>query len=161
MRTSSLWFVLALASCGKDQAKATDQKPATPAPAPAPTTVQIFVNDAPVGTIAMEQLKLWPRLDALVPSSARHLGSWQDLTFKASNAAPLHQPSASYPDFVPALFPGDDGKPSFALFDPGGARRARQARGGAPRTTSRRSRLSSPRAATARTSKATPPTPTR
>jgi hypothetical protein len=119
MRTSSLWFVLALASCGKDPSKAADQKAAPPAPpAPAPTTVQIFVNDAPVGTIAMEQLKLWPRLDALVPSSARHLGSWQDLTFKASDAAPLHQPSASYPDFVPALFPGDDGKPSFALFDP-------------------------------------------
>jgi hypothetical protein len=118
MRTSSLWFVLALASCGKDQAKASEQKPAATAPAPAPATVQIFVNDAPVGTIAVEQVKLWPRLDALVPTSARHLGSWEDLTFKATNAAPLHKPSANYPDFVPALFPGADGKPSFALFDP-------------------------------------------
>lgn len=115
MRTSSLWVVLALASCGKDKAK-TDDKP--PVPAPAPATVQIFVNDAQVGTVALDQLKLWPRLDALVPSSARHLGSWQDLTFKSATSAPLHTPSANYPDYVPALFPGDDGKASFAMFDP-------------------------------------------
>ncbi|MBV8758702.1 MAG: hypothetical protein JO257_15555 [Deltaproteobacteria bacterium] len=122
MRTSSLIVVLALAGCSgkKDQPKASEPVgSAGSAAAPAASaSVQIFVNDAPVGTIAIEQIKLWPRLDALVPTSARHLGSWQDLTFKAANPQPLHAPSASYPDFVPALFPGDDGKPAFGLFDP-------------------------------------------
>jgi len=123
MRTSSLWVVVALASCSgkKDQPKPEpvgSGSAAPVAPAPAPASVQIFVNDAVVGTIAIEQIKLWPRLDALVPTSARHLGSWQELTFKAAKPEALHQPSASYPDYVPALFPGEDGKPSFGLFDP-------------------------------------------
>ncbi len=120
MRTSSLLVVVALAGCGskkeKEQPKTTE--PAGSGSGSATASVQIFVDDAPVGTIALEQIKLWPRVDALVPTSARHLGSWQDLTFKAANPQPLHQPSASFPDYVPALFPGDDGKPSFGLFDP-------------------------------------------
>jgi len=121
MRTSSLWVVVALASCsGKKQPPKTTEPAGSgsSAAAPAPASVQIFVNDAAVGTIAIEQIKLWPRVDALVPTSARHLGSWQELTFKAAKPEPLHQPSASYPDYVPALFPGDDGKPAFGLFDP-------------------------------------------
>src|SRR3569623_655043 len=123
MLTSSLCVVVALASCSgkKDQPKPEpvgSGSAAPVAPAPAPASVQIFVNDAVVGTIAIEQIKLWPRLDALVPTSARHLGSWQELTFKAAKPEALHQPSASYPDYVPALFPGEDGKPSFGLFDP-------------------------------------------
>ena len=120
MRTSSLWIVVALASCSgkKDQPKSEPVGSGSAAAAPAPASVQIFVNDAVVGTIAIEQIKLWPRVDALVPTSARHLGSWQDLTFKSAKPETLHQPSASYPDYVPALFPGDDGKPSFGLFDP-------------------------------------------
>ena len=119
MRTSSLVLVLALASCGKDPAKASEAPPPTP-PVAAPATVQIFVNEAVVGTIALDQVKLWPRLDALVPTSARHLGSWDDVYLhgKAPKPTELHKPSASYPDYVPALFPGEDGKPAFGLFDP-------------------------------------------
>jgi hypothetical protein len=119
MRTSSLCLVLALAACGKDKAKAAAPPPA-PAPAAAPTTVQIFVDDAAVGTIALEQVKLWPRLDSLVPTSARHLGSWQDVYLHGATPKPteLHKPSTSYPDYVPALFPGEDGKPAFGMFDP-------------------------------------------
>ncbi len=118
MRTSSL--VLALAGCGKDQAKASEAPPPPPQPAAAPTTVQIFVDDASVGTIALEQIKLWPRLDGLVPTSARHLGSWDDVYLHGKTPKPtdLHKPSTSYPDYVPALFPGEDGKPAFGLFDP-------------------------------------------
>jgi hypothetical protein len=121
MRICCLCVVAALASCGKHEPKASEHTGSAGSAAtatPVQQSVQIFVNDAPVGTIAIEQVKLWPRLDALVPTSARHLGSWQDLTFKSASPAPLHQPSASYPDDVPALFPGDDGKPSFGLFDP-------------------------------------------
>jgi hypothetical protein len=118
MRISSLCFVLALAGCGKDQAKASEPPPA-PAPA-ATSSVQIFVDDAAVGTIALDQVKLWPRVDSLVPTSARHLGSWQDVYLRGKGPKPteLHKPTASYPDFVPALFPGADGKPAFGLFDP-------------------------------------------
>jgi hypothetical protein len=120
MRISSLCFVLALASCGKDQAKASEAQPTPPPAAPATPTVQLFVDDAPVGTIALEQVKLWPRLDSLVPTSARHLGSWQDVYLHGKGPKPteLHQPTASYPEYVPALFPGEDGKPAFGLFDP-------------------------------------------
>jgi hypothetical protein len=121
MRTSSLCLVLALASCGKDKAKAADQQPAPPTPAVAASpTVQIFVDDAAVGTIALEQVKLWPRLDGLVPTSARHLGAWQDVYLHGKLPKPteLHKPSTSYPDYVPALFPGEDGKPAFGMFDP-------------------------------------------
>jgi hypothetical protein len=124
MRITCLVVVVALASCSKHEPKPSDHTGSAgsagsaAAAAPTTTSVRIFVNDAAVGTIAIEQVKLWPRLDALVPSSARHLGSWQDLAFNAADATPVHQPSANYPDYVPALFPGDDGKPSFALFDP-------------------------------------------
>jgi hypothetical protein len=121
MRISSLCFVLALAGCGKDKPKASEAPPPPPTPAPAATSsVQIFVDDAVVGTIALDQVKLWPRVDSLVPTSARHLGSWQDVYLHGKGPKPteLHQPTASYPDFVPALFPGDDGKPAFGLFDP-------------------------------------------
>lgn len=119
MRTSSLCLVLALAGCGKDTAKASEQPPPPPPP-PAAVTVQIFVDDASVGTIAVEQVKLWPRLDSLVPTSARHLGSWEDVYLHGKTPKPteLHKPSTSYPDYVPALFPGEDGKPAFGLFDP-------------------------------------------
>lgn len=119
MRISSLWLVLALAGCGKDQAKASDPPPAPPPP-PAAPSVQLFVDNAPVGTIALDQVKLWPRVDSLVPTSARHLGSWQDVYLRGKGDKPteLHQPTASYPDYVPALFPGADGKPAFGLFDP-------------------------------------------
>lgn len=120
MRTSSLCLVLALAACGKDSAKAAAPPPAPGPPAAAPATVQIFVDDGAVGTIALEQVKLWPRLDSLVPTSARHLGSWQDVYLHGATPKPteLHKPSTSYPDYVPALFPGDDGKPAFGMFDP-------------------------------------------
>jgi hypothetical protein len=119
MRIGSVWLLLAVASCGKNSAKASEAPPPAKA-VPVATTVQIFVDDAAVGTIAMEQLKLWPRLDGLVPTSARHLGSWQDVYVQGKQAKPtdLHKPTSSYPDFVPALFPGDDGKPAFGLFDP-------------------------------------------
>lgn len=116
MRISSLCLVAALASCGKDTPKAREAPP-TPTPT---SNVQLFVDDAVVGTIAPDQVKLWPRVDVLVPASARHLGSWQELSLHSTGTkgTDLHQPTANYPDYVPALFPGADGKPAFGLFDP-------------------------------------------
>jgi hypothetical protein len=64
---------------------------------------------------------MWPRLDTLVPKSAQRLGTWQTIrlvTTPTSKPAEVNQPSATYPELVPALFPGDKGVPAFGMFDP-------------------------------------------
>jgi hypothetical protein len=116
-------FALALASCSssKDEPKPTKLPPqgGSQVAAPVVAKVEIFVDDKSVGTIAMPQLEGWPRLDSLVPLSARRLGTWEIVYLKGKNARPseLPHPSATYPELVPALFPGDDKTPSFGMFD--------------------------------------------
>jgi len=123
MRTRSLLLaVIAIGGCGKDEAKASDRAvagSAAPAP-PASDTVAIFVDDAPVGTLAPAQLASWPRLDTLVPTSARRLGMWQDVFLAAKDPKPVqvHSPASTYPDLVPAMFPGEGGGAAFGMFDP-------------------------------------------
>ena len=86
--------------------------------APAENTVEIFVDDQQVGKLAAAQVALWPRLDTLVPMSARRLGTWQTITLEGKSSVDVQQPSATHPDLVPALFPGDGGAPAFGMFDP-------------------------------------------
>jgi hypothetical protein len=83
--------------------------PAIDATAPAPAgSVEIFVDDASVARVTKEQLASWPRLDALVPENARRLGTWQTVYIRgAGKPAELNKPSATYPEQVGALFPGD------------------------------------------------------
>ena len=116
MRICSLVCLLALFACKKEDAKASTNAP--PA-ATADDAVAIYVDAKPVGKIAAKEIGMWPRLDTLVPVSARRLGTWQtiDLRTKAGAAPPIQQPSSSHPDLVPALFPGDKG-PAFGMFDP-------------------------------------------
>lgn len=123
MRTRLLWVLLALASCGKDSAKASDgdKQVASGAPRPAaPPTVALFVDDVTVASVTADRVGQWPRLDTLLPTAARRLGKWEDVYIKGRTPKPsqVHQPSASYPELVPALFPGDDGSPAFGMFDP-------------------------------------------
>lgn len=119
--------VLFAAGCHKDDANAAKPVPTpavaapTPAAAPSPAGfVDLYVDDQPVGKVSPQQLATWPRVDALVPVAARHLGSWQDVYLKGKGQKPteLHKPSDSHPDLVPALFMAADNTPSFGLFDP-------------------------------------------
>ncbi|MBA2538723.1 MAG: hypothetical protein H0V17_03735, partial [Deltaproteobacteria bacterium] len=86
----------------------------------APGTVELFVDEASVAKITKEQIAKWPRLDSLVPDHARRLGTWQTIYLrgKAEKPAELNRPSATYPDMVGALFPGEGGEPAFGMFDP-------------------------------------------
>jgi hypothetical protein len=81
--------------------------------------VRILVDGKEVATATPAQLAQWPRVDTLVPTDARRLGRWQELELAGgAKPATIHSPSGTYPDLVPALFPGDAGSFSFGMFDP-------------------------------------------
>jgi hypothetical protein len=89
------------------------------APATAPAgTVEIFVDDVSVAKVAAAEIEKWPRLDTLVPEASRRLGTWAKLKLTGARTEEVGRPSQSYPDMVPALFPGEGGKPAFGMFDP-------------------------------------------
>jgi hypothetical protein len=116
-------LLVVVAACGSKDAKpgAGSAGSATVAPAPPPPKdVTIFVDDKQVAQVTPAQIGQWPRLDTLVPTDARRLGRWQDVLLQGAAAKPvdLQSPSASYPELVPALFPGADGAPAFGMFDP-------------------------------------------
>lgn len=119
-----LLLVTSLVACGKGDSKQPSQGSATGSAgsaveqATAEKFVEIFVDDKPVGKLAMAQLELWPRLDSLVPVSARRLGTWQTIALEGTKPVKVEQPSATYPELVPALFPGENGAPAFGMFDP-------------------------------------------
>lgn len=123
MRELSLVVFMALASCGGGKDAPPPPK-ATPAPVTAPpqkvTSVQIFVDGAQVATVAPATVATWPRLDLLVPESARRLGTWQAITITSGKPVPteIPHPFEKYRDYAPALFPGEGGAIAFGLFDP-------------------------------------------
>jgi hypothetical protein len=113
-----LVLALAVVACSK----------ADPKPAPAPVGsaavtaaspgLAIFVGDQQVATVASADLAKWPRLDTLVPIDDRRLGRWEDVALAGAKPTTVHAPSTTYPELVPAVFLGDDGAPSFGMFDP-------------------------------------------
>jgi hypothetical protein len=121
MRTSLCLPAIAAAAlglaCSGDKTPATQGSAGSAAAAPA--GVELFVNDTSVATIPAAQIANWPRLDTLVPSDARKLGTWELVTVQTAKAKPseLAHPSSNYPDMVPAIFPGDGGAPAFGMFD--------------------------------------------
>jgi len=110
-------LLISLVACSKGESKTVDKK-GSAQPAVGDKSVAIFVDDQQVGKLAFDQVNLWPRLDTLVPVSARRLGTWQTVTLKGAKSVDLQQPSAAHPELVPALFPNDAGAPSFGMFDP-------------------------------------------
>ena len=103
----------ATATAGSAQVAAgSAQAPAVPA-----GTVEIFIDDASVAKVAPAQIEKWPRLDTLVPEGSRRLGTWAKLKLTGAKTEEVPRPSSTYPDMVPALFPGEGGKPSFGIFD--------------------------------------------
>ncbi|MBA3463722.1 MAG: hypothetical protein H0T46_27445 [Deltaproteobacteria bacterium] len=128
MRTRLSFVVaLVLAACGS---KSTEKESggggtgtasgSAPAPVPVATGTQLFVDDKSVATIDAAAVASWPRLDTLLPEAARRMGKWQAITIKNAKPQPaeLANPSQAYREYVPALFPGPDGKVSFGMFDP-------------------------------------------
>jgi len=121
MRTCSVVLALAVGLAGcEGGAKPTEAKTGSAQVPAAPKSVEIFVDDQAVGTLAIEQIRLWPRLDMLVPMAARRLGTWQAISIKgkAAKVTEVNQPSSTHPDLVAALFPGEGGAPAFGMFDP-------------------------------------------
>jgi hypothetical protein len=113
------WVLLLLvaAACGsKDDAKSST---GSAAPPPKPAGLALFVDGKQVATVTTAQLAEWPRVDQLVPVHARRLGRWQDLELVGAKPKPtdMQSPSATYPDLVPAVFPGEGGDPAFGMFD--------------------------------------------
>lgn len=121
MRRLALIAVLALGCGGKKEERPAPAEPATgsaTAPAPVTNAVQLYVGDEAVGTADVTRVADWPRLESLLPENARRLGKWQAIATRGAKNAELVKPFETYRDFVPALFPGDDGTISFGLFDP-------------------------------------------
>ena len=84
-------------------------------------TVEVFVDDKSVAKVSGDDVAKWPRLDTLLPEEDRRLGTWQMLYLKGPSGAPVSEvtrPSTTYPELVPAIFPGEDGSPAFGMFDP-------------------------------------------
>jgi hypothetical protein len=127
MRTAlslALAIAIVLPACGgkKDPpAAGSGSAPAGSGSAPAAAkAVELFVDDVSVAKVDLAAIKDWPRLDTLVPVEARRLGKWQAIITKGAKPAPseLNKPFETYRDYVPALFPGDNGTVSFGMFDP-------------------------------------------
>lgn len=123
MQARNVVLAVALAALG---CKKTDDKPAatkvgsgSAAAAPAQTgkVVQIFVDEALITTLTVDQLKPWPRLDSLVPAAAQRLGTWQAIELVGGKPQVIKKPSSAYPDLVPVVFAGENG-PAFGMFDP-------------------------------------------
>ncbi len=123
MRTGlSLFVAMAVLGCGS---KSTEPSgggsggSASPPP-PAAAGMHLFVDDVDVGTIQPAQVASWPRVDSLVPEAARRLGKWQAIYIKGSKpkVSELNKPFETYRDYAPVLFPGENGKISFGMFDP-------------------------------------------
>ena len=100
-----------VANCGKsDSRSVTAQRAAN--------RLEIFVDDTSVATVQAKDIESWPRLDTVVPVSARRLGTWAVVKIVGRSPAELSALSATYPDLIPALFPGVDAQPAFGMFDP-------------------------------------------
>ena len=80
--------------------------------------VEIFVNDTSVAKIGKADIAKWPRLDTLVPEESRRLGTWQAVAITGAKPGEVSKPSATYPELVPVVFPGESGAPAFGMFDP-------------------------------------------
>jgi len=116
MRT---WLLVALLACG---GKKDDAPPPAPPPKPAAVvpagSVQVFVNDAPAVVLDATKIATWPRLDGLVPTEVRKIGTWQAVQTVGETTESLDKPSDNYRDMVPAVYPGPGGAPAFGMFDP-------------------------------------------
>lgn len=132
MRLPTCWiFVLGVVACGghgePSGAAGSAPPPGSAAPgsaAPAPArppdapALTVVVGDAAPVRLTASQIARWPRLDNLLSGDARRLGTWHTVYLETGGrTVELSQPSMTYPDMIPAVFPGKDGV-AFGMFDP-------------------------------------------
>lgn len=121
MKSLVALLTIGIVACGSDKSKPSAGSAGSGSAQPAASAgLGVYVDDVQVGSLAAEQVKLWPRLDTLVPVAARRLGTWDAIKLTIAGKAPvtIAKPSGNYPQLVPAIFPGDDGKAAFGMFDP-------------------------------------------
>ncbi|MEJ7603821.1 MAG: hypothetical protein WKG01_38400 [Kofleriaceae bacterium] len=121
MRTWMCLLVLVVACGGKKDPPAPTSSGTGSAVVATPAgTIEVFVNDINVAKITTAQIASWPRLDSLLPEDAQRLGTWQVVLISGADPKPaeLNNPSSTYPQMVPALFPGEGNAPAFGMFDP-------------------------------------------
>lgn len=112
-----------LCACKEKKASeppATTKTNTTATPAPAKDSVGIYVNAERVTDLDPAKAEVWPRLDSLLPASARRYGTWTAISGIGS-AGPfeLKKPGATYGTLVPALYPDATTKQiHLGLFDP-------------------------------------------
>lgn len=113
-----LCLAVALAACGGG--KSDDPAPPPPKSVAPASAVELYVNDSVVAKLDASQVATWPRLDTLLPVSARRIGTWESLSIKgkADKPSEIARPGDTYRELVAALFPGDGGAPAFGMFDP-------------------------------------------
>ncbi len=121
MRTWLLAIAVACAACGgkKDDAPQKGLGMATGVPeATATSDLPIYVNGEMVAKLDPAKISTWPRLDGLVPSDVRKIGTWQLVHLISPGLELFDKPGDNYRDMVPVVFPGVGGAPAFGMFDP-------------------------------------------
>ena len=111
----------AAAGCGKSSNASSDD------PLPPPATaekhvlpgVEVFANDKSIVRLTPDQVSSWVQLPGVLPMSFRRQGMWSQISLKGRGETPqvIAKPSDTYPDKIPALYPGDNGSLSFGMFD--------------------------------------------
>lgn len=107
--------LMALGGCKRPDSREEPRETTAPS---APSPLAVFLDNQPIATLQAKELAAWPRLDTVVPVAARRLGTWASITLVGGETTDVRTPSATYPDLVPAVFPGLDGQPAFGMFDP-------------------------------------------
>lgn len=80
----------------------------------------MYVDEVKVADLERSKAEAWPRLDSMLPVTARRYGTWKAISGTAGGAAfELKKPGTTYGALVPALYPSTTGQGvSLGLFDP-------------------------------------------
>nr|HEX4318108.1 hypothetical protein [Kofleriaceae bacterium] len=117
-----LMAVAATAGCGNSSNASSDDPVAPPAEAPAKKSlpgVEVYANDKSIVRLTPDQVAGWVQLPSVLPMNFRRQGMWSQISIKGRSDTPqiLAKPSDTYPDKIPALYPGDNDSLSFGMFD--------------------------------------------
>jgi hypothetical protein len=111
-----VWF---FAACRQNTTLSNQAGSGSAPPIAKPPTACVYVGDKQITCLDAAAVAAWPRLDTLLPSEARRIGTWKSIAVQTrkGRGTDLSQPADTYPDMVPAIFPGPDGVFSIGVFD--------------------------------------------